>query len=350
MRVPSIDVYVSYRCDLRCTHCFLGEHLSTNISFSMQDLMSLADACPEWGTGEITLLGGEPTLYPNIVQLTTYIQRKGLHARLVTNGQRGFTRYMDEFDGAEPPTVYFSVDGSCPEVHDKIRGKGTFARLVANIERSRKLGYQGFGIMSVNRYNAHDAMATLRLCDELGLEHVNVHYITNRGFATVESLLPFREWQRLRQSIEEASADMRLAVRADHSLAPHREYTGYCSVRRQDNLMFYPDGRVFICAQFFDVPGAHAFEWRNGKLTPNPAAITERTICESSTAQICPAISYVNQDLVTEAAGLGCTVGCIYEKVDVRQGATMIDSACGAAHPSLAGAASPQFHILGGAA
>jgi MoaA/NifB/PqqE/SkfB family radical SAM enzyme len=346
MNVPSIDVYVSYRCDLRCVHCFLGRHLSTNITFSLEDLTSLVDTCPEWGTGEVTLLGGEPTLYPHIVSLTKYIQGKGMHARLVTNGQRGFTRFMEEFDGAKPPTVYFSVDGSCAEVHDKIRGRGTFARLVANVERSRKLGYRAFGITSVTRVNAHDILATLRLCDRLGLEHVNVHYVTNRGFAKAESLVPFSEWSRLRESIEEASGGMRVAVRADHSLAPYDEYTGYCSVRRQDNLMFYPDGRVFICAQFFDVPGAHSFEWRNGRLTPNPAVRTEGSICAESTAPVCPAISYVNTDLLREAAGLGCTIGCIYEKVDVRQGATTIDSAC-AAHPAPTGLAASAFPILG---
>ena len=334
MRVSSIDVYVSYRCNLRCTHCFLGEHLSSNITFPMQELTSLVDTCPQWGTGEITLLGGEPTLYPNVVQLVTYIQRKGLHARLVTNGQRGFARFMDEFDGRETPTVYFSFDGSCPQVHDSIRGRGTFNRLVANVRRSQELGYRAFGIMSVTRQNAADVLATLRLCDDLGLEHVNVHYVTNRGFATVESLLSFRAWQAIRESVEESSGRLRLAVRADHSLSPFREYTGYCSVRRQDTLMFYPDGRVFICALFFDIPGAHAFEWRDGQLTPNPAARTERSICGNGTTHSCPAISYVNPGLVPEAASLGCTVGCIYEKVDVRQGSTTIDSAGGAAHPA----------------
>jgi molybdenum cofactor biosynthesis enzyme MoaA len=61
MQVPSIDVYVSYRCNLRCTHCFLGEHLNSNLTFSLQDLIALVDTCPQWGTEEITLLGGEPT-------------------------------------------------------------------------------------------------------------------------------------------------------------------------------------------------------------------------------------------------------------------------------------------------
>jgi hypothetical protein len=35
---------------------------------------------------------------------------------------------------------------------------------------------------------------------------------------------------------------------------------------------------------------------------------------------------HVNQNLIREAGELGCTIGCIYEKVDVRDGLTTIDS------------------------
>ena len=327
MRVPSIDVYVSYRCNLRCSHCFLGEHLNTNLTYPYEALTSLVDTCPQWETEEVTLLGGEPTIYPHIVDLTYYIQAKGLHARLVTNGQRGFTAFMKNFEGPVKPTVYFSIDGSTPEVHEAIRGKGTFARLIANIERSRELGYQGFGIMSVSRPNAHDVIETLRLCDRLGLEHVNVHYVSNRGFATPESIVTFREWMSIRESIERASPTLSLGVRADHSLAPIGEYTGYCSVRAQDNLMFYPDGRVFICAMFFDVPGAHAFMWRNGRLESNLSAMSERSLAAAGGTDVCPAMAHVNPMLIDEAREMGCTVGCIYEKVDVRAGATSIEAA-----------------------
>lgn len=330
MHVSSIDVYVSYRCNLRCTHCFLGEHLNTNLTFSFDELTKLIDACPQWGTEEVTLLGGEPTIYRGVEDLVHYIQAKGLRARLVTNGLHGFARFMNRFDGSIKPIVYFSIDGSCPAVHDGIRGRGTFDRLVANIRRSQGLGYTGYGIMSVSGQNAHDVVPTLRLCDELGLEHVNVHFVTERGYASADNVISFATWQRIREEIAEASRNLRVTARADHSLAPFGEYQGYCSVRAEDNLMFYPDGRVFICAMFFDVPGAHAFEWRGGRLIPNPAAArTERSICAEGSQTLCPAMEYVNPELIAEAAGLGCTVGCIYEKVGVDRGLVSIEMMTG---------------------
>lgn len=326
MHVPSIDVYVSYRCNLRCKHCFLGDHLNSNLTFPYEGLISLVDTCLDWGTEEVTLIGGEPTIYRGIEDLVAYIQSKGLRARLVTNGLHGFSRFMDRFKGDRMPIVYFSIDGSSPKTHDAIRGRGSFDKLIPNIRRSRELGYTGYGIMSVNGQNHDDVVPTLRLCDELGLEHVNVHFVTNRGYATADSVISFGRWQEIRQEIEGASRTLRVTVRADHSLANVGEYSGYCSVRAQDNLMIYPDGRVFICAMFFDVPGAHAFEWRDGSLHPNPASKTELTICETGSRSCCSAMEYVNPELMDEAAGLGCTVGCIYEKVGVDHGEVTIET------------------------
>ncbi|GIM97617.1 radical SAM protein [Paractinoplanes toevensis] len=326
MHVPSIDVYVSYRCNLRCKHCFLGEHLNSNLTFAYDELVKLIDASAEWGTEEITLLGGEPTIYRGVENLVSYIQSKGQRARLVTNGLHGFAKFMDNFTGKRPPIVYFSIDGSSPEAHDAIRGRGTFDKLIPNIRRSRELGYTGYGIMSVNGQNAHDVVPTLQLCNDLGLEHVNVHFVTNRGFATEESIITFERWEEIRAEIEEASRGMRVTTRADHSLAKFGEYSGYCSVRAEDNLMIYPDGRAFICAMFFDVPGAHAFEWRDGRLHRNLAGRTEVTIANSGSKTLCPAMEYVNPKLIDEAADLGCTVGCIYEKVGVDRGAVTIET------------------------
>jgi MoaA/NifB/PqqE/SkfB family radical SAM enzyme len=255
----------------------------------------------------------------------SYIQSKGQRARLVTNGLHGFARFMDNFTGERPPIVYFSIDGSSPEAHDAIRGKGTFDKMIPNIRRSRQLGYTGYGIMSVNEQNAHDVVPTLQLCNDLGLEHVNVHFVTNRGYATEESIITFERWEEIRAEIEEASRGMRVTTRADHSLAKFGEYSGYCSVRAEDNLMIYPDGRAFICAMFFDVPGAHAFEWRDGRLHRNVGGRTELTIANSGTKTLCPAMEYVNPKLIDEAAGLGCTVGCIYEKVGVDRGTVTIE-------------------------
>src|SRR5690349_24261558 len=97
--VPSIDIYVTYRCNLRCTHCFLGSKLDEGTHFDFELLHGLIHTAPSWGTEEITFLGGEPTMYPRLLEAIRMVQQAGMRARIVSNGQRPFQQFMDKFEG-----------------------------------------------------------------------------------------------------------------------------------------------------------------------------------------------------------------------------------------------------------
>ncbi|MFC9509328.1 radical SAM protein [Streptomyces sp. NPDC057002] len=321
-----MDVYVTYRCNLRCTHCFVGENLSTAQSFSYDSLTRLiAEARQRWQTEEITFLGGEPTLYPRIADAVHLVQRQGLRARLVTNGLHGFRSFVDRFDGANPPVVGVSIDGSGPETHDAVRGKRAFERLVANVAHARERGYQLFGITSVSGTNAHDAVDTLRLCERLGLTWVNVHYVSNRGFATPEMVLSIPEWQALTKEIEERSADLAIDIRLERTFVPAQDHRRSCAVRSHDNLLFLPDGRVFQCPMFIDVPDAHSYTWSGSRLVSRPDSRTEAMLCSARSSVHCPALRHVNPQMHTAVAAAGLEMSCVLEKTRLSRGLVVDD-------------------------
>ena len=95
IRVPSIDIYLTYRCNMRCQHCFIGEHLNSASNMSWPSLVKLLEvACDRWATNEISFLGGEPTLYPNIHAAVGLAQNLGYKTRIVTNGGASTRRLM----------------------------------------------------------------------------------------------------------------------------------------------------------------------------------------------------------------------------------------------------------------
>lgn len=110
--IPSIDIYVTYRCNLRCTHCFMGPKLDEAAHFDFGLLKKLIETAPSWGTEEITFLGGEPTLFPHLSQAIRLVQESGVRARIVTNGQKSFEKFMSVFDGTDYPHICFSIDGN----------------------------------------------------------------------------------------------------------------------------------------------------------------------------------------------------------------------------------------------
>lgn len=320
MIVPFVDIYVTYRCNLRCSHCFVGDNLSLNSHFGFDDLSALIHTLHRWKTEGVTFLGGEPTLYPRIVEAVKLVQSLGMKARMVTNGLHGFANFMKRFDEPVKPFIGFSLDGSNAQVHDQVRGRGNFTKLMINIEHSRTLGYRSFGIVSVSRQNADDILAILDLCEEVGFEYVNVHYITDRGFATAEMVLPVEEWRQIYRRIEDHSRTLNVDLRVERTFVPQAEYTGSCAVRQQNNLMFFPDGRVFMCSMLIDLPSAHSFTWTRQGLVPNQAPRNERTICADEISARCPAMLYVNPTINQQAEQHLCAISCIYEKVRLRKG------------------------------
>lgn len=327
--VPSIDLYVTYRCNLRCSHCFLGSKLDEGTHFDPELLGELIRAAPSWGTEEITFLGGEPSLYPRLPEMIGMVQANGMRARIVTNGQKSFASFMDAFAGDELPHVCFSVDGSSSDVHDRVRGRGAFDRLVRSISVANERGYPTSGIVSLARSNADDCERLLELCARLGFSYVNVHYVTNRGFATEQSVLTIDEWLSVVRRIELKSESVDLDVRVERTFAPREGFSGGCAVREGSNLMFFPDGRVFVCAMFIDVPNAHSYIWTHAGLVPNGFAFSERALCQAESPVHCPAMTLVNPSVSAQAMARGLAVRCIYDKTCLRRGRETVDT-----HPS----------------
>lgn len=307
-----VDVFLTFRCGLRCTHCFMGENLgASDMPFGM--FQSIVQECARQGTQRITLLGGEPTLYPFLAQAVSEVAASGLHCRVVTNGQRAFQTALVANAWTVIPYVCFSIDGSTPRVHDSIRGKGSFDHLLRSIAMAREQSITFSGIVSVSRRNAADIGAILRLCRATGMEYVNVHYVTNRGFGRQSDVLSVDEWLRLYEEVRGIARELNgMEVRIERTFG-ERGLGFYCAVERRENLMFLPDGRVFHCMMFIDVPNAHSYRWQDGKLLANRSEFSELAIIGENSPTSCPALPIVNSAVSEEIPASSCAV-CIYKK------------------------------------
>src|SRR4029453_5046393 len=68
----------------------------------------------------VSLFGGEPLLYPDIVPLVRAIKRRGLIANVITNGWL-LERYAVELVDAGIDAIAVSIDGA-PDLQNHIRG------------------------------------------------------------------------------------------------------------------------------------------------------------------------------------------------------------------------------------
>lgn len=308
MQASSIDVYATYRCDLRCSHCFVGDLLDTRADLPWERLQGFLMTAQRWAAEEITFLGGEPTLYPDIVRALRLATDLGYRVRLVSNGGPALHRLLKL--GEIPPATHIalSIDGSSAERHDGIRHRRSFGNVFESLELAAVRGHTVSGNLSVGTYNIDDAKATLVELGQYPLTHVNVHYVTNRGAASAGVTIGVGRWLALKDELK--ATNLGLKVRFEDTFVPRTRQIS-CRAAEETMLMLFPDLRVFTCSMFLHLIEGNAFEWScQNELLPNPA-FRDRYM---QGGVGCPAITHVSPELADAAAALDLAVGCIFDK------------------------------------
>jgi radical SAM protein with 4Fe4S-binding SPASM domain len=128
----------------------------------------------------ISLFGGEPLLYPDILPLVAEIKRRGLTCTVITNGGRLETLARDLVE-AGIDSIAVSIDGP-PEVHNRIRGSADSfekaeagIRAVARWRRELKCALpMTIAILPVTELNLDALPRAMEVLRALPLDTINV--------------------------------------------------------------------------------------------------------------------------------------------------------------------------------
>ena len=134
-RIPSLTIYPTEQCNLRCKHCAIVEGKMPQTTLSTENICALIEEhTATYDNPTVAFLGGEPLLCPDILEMLEFATKRTRSVTICTNGLL-VDDAMAKALGALPTTVQVSLDGADPEVHDFIRGKGTFAKAWSAVER-----------------------------------------------------------------------------------------------------------------------------------------------------------------------------------------------------------------------
>ncbi len=146
-------------CNLHCTHCYWWLNRKENEELTVEQWKKVIDEkFKKKHVFMITLVGGEPTLRPDIIEL--FAKEFPRRICVVSNGTFPIKHYKG---------VYFywiSIDGT-KEVHDKIRGNGAWDKTRNNvldyIKNNGKNAHKDIWIaMTVNSQNYHTVKDVIR--------------------------------------------------------------------------------------------------------------------------------------------------------------------------------------------
>jgi MoaA/NifB/PqqE/SkfB family radical SAM enzyme len=106
------SLYVTDRCNLDCAYC--TEYDNSRPHPSLDDLKKWIRKIRQLGTMRIALVGGEPLVHPDIVEIVRYCRELGFATSLTTNGFLLTRKLVAELEEAGLQVMQISVDRMTP--------------------------------------------------------------------------------------------------------------------------------------------------------------------------------------------------------------------------------------------
>lgn len=132
-------IQVVRRCNQRCRFC---SNPVNDRALTLAEAERLVDRYAALGYDGVILTGGEPTLFEPLPELIAYAARRGVHCRLITNGQRtADPAYLDRLLGAGLVHLHVSVHSHRQAVQAGLTGNpDSLANIVRTLARLRGRG------------------------------------------------------------------------------------------------------------------------------------------------------------------------------------------------------------------
>ncbi|MCC6548361.1 radical SAM protein [Candidatus Sumerlaeota bacterium] len=192
-RIPSMTIYVTEQCNLRCKHCSIVEGKMPDTLLTGDDIRRLIDEhTTNFVNPTVAFLGGEPFMRPDMADLVEYAAARTRTVNMSTNGFFIDEALAQRLGAIAPLNLQVSLDGADPEVHDFIRGKGSFAKAWEAIQLLAKHGgAKRLTIaMTLTKAGLADVKKLLHMCDELGIGKI-------RFLPLDKSKAAARNWDRI---------------------------------------------------------------------------------------------------------------------------------------------------------
>jgi SynChlorMet cassette radical SAM/SPASM protein ScmE len=180
----SLDLEVTSRCNARCRYCYY----MNNVGVGYQDLptqrwLELFDEAGKAAVMSVCFAGGEPFIRDDIFELIDRVVRNRMRFQILTNGRLVDREVAQRLKATgRLNTIQVSLDGSRAEVHDSMRGKGSFEPALNAIQILKQEGLPVTVRTTIHAQNVDDLPAVARLLlEEIGLPSFSTNSVSSLG-------------------------------------------------------------------------------------------------------------------------------------------------------------------------
>lgn len=158
-------------CNQKCIHCYCeAGNTQKKFPMSLTIWKNIVDYLENYGIWEIYITGGENFIVPECFELTSYIIEKNIDTGISTNGMHVTDKIVNWLIDSGIKRVQVSLDGSNPDVNDRIRGvPGAFVKTMEGLSKLSDRVYPVINTV-INKVNYKDVESIIKICIDKGVK------------------------------------------------------------------------------------------------------------------------------------------------------------------------------------
>jgi radical SAM protein with 4Fe4S-binding SPASM domain len=183
-KLDELWLYYTMACNLRCKHCLVNAGKGLKKELTTEEFKKVVDEGIKLGVKRFYITGGEPFIKEGIFDLMKYITKtKRRELIVLTNATLFDDRKIAALKKLVSPKLLLqvSLEGPNAEIHDKLRGKGSFDKAVEGIKKLISIGITPIVSTAISKLNEKDIARTSRFLSKLGIQEHNVLWMHAKG-------------------------------------------------------------------------------------------------------------------------------------------------------------------------
>jgi len=170
----------TWRCPLRCRHCYLGGEAPEELS--LQELEDVLDQLASMGVMSLLFSGGEVFARSDFLEIVAAAWRRGFMVLVKTSGTRCGPEAREALAGLGVRTVHVSMYSHQAAVHDRVTQlPGSFEQSLATVLHLQELGVRVEAAVTLLQGFEDDFSVVRRGLQDLGVRAVAINELKDIG-------------------------------------------------------------------------------------------------------------------------------------------------------------------------
>jgi radical SAM protein with 4Fe4S-binding SPASM domain len=269
-----IMLQVTNACNLKCKHCYADAGKRKTNELTLEEIKNVIDDVATMKDpdkmGKINVTGGEPLLRDDILDITSYISKRGLMVDFSTNGLLLTDEVLESFCKLDRIALSISLDGATKSTHEYMRGPDTFLRTINILKKVKEYELELGITFVVHKKNFHELEKLFQLCKRMKINSINIINANYLGRMLENSIEPVPELNLFKRlfSLSQKNPDYyKLMSRIMYIQTVAAIKSGmkaeYCGVGYHKSMYVDSIGDIYPC------PNTHFSEFKLGNVRKN---------------------------------------------------------------------------------